>query len=229
MTTETPIAEPAPTDPVEIVKRVELRARAAFLADTERAELTVRHDDGLYRHLVFRAPGNLFGGFEVLTWPGHLSVNSGHGTWTFARTEDMFEFFRTSHGVTRINPHYWGEKLQGGLASGNRLAEDYDSDVFLATVAEYVEEFIDDCDWPEDAITELRDAIARDVTDDYNDWTHEQGAHALLADFEFRDGAHRFRFTDSWEWDLTRPSFHFLWSCWAIVHAVAAYDAHKAA
>lgn len=226
--TNAPDAETAIADPVEIIKRTETRARDAFLADIEGSELTVLHDDGLYRHLVLRSPGVMYGGVEVITWPGRLTVSGGHGTWTFSRTEDMVEFFRTSSGVTRINPLYWGEKLQGGLVSGNRLAEDYDSDLFLATVAEHVEEFIADCDWPEEAIAELRDAISRDVTDDYNDWTYEQGARDLLSHFEFRDGAHRFRFTDSWEWDLTRPSFHFLWSCWAIVHAIAAYDADKA-
>lgn len=205
----------------------EATARGRFVRDAGEHPITVVHDEGLYRHLLFRAAGSL-DWFEVITWPGSLTINGGHGTWTFSRTEDMFEFFRSSRGLSRINPQYWGEKVRGGLAAGNRLTEEYDADEFLAQVAEYVDERLEDSDWPDDVITDLRQKIADDVTDDYNDWTHEAGARELLASFDFQDGPYRFRFHDVWEWDLCVPSSHFLWSCWAVAYAVAAYDRHIA-
>lgn len=200
-------------------------AKRRFLADAGDHPVTVLHDDGLYRHL--RSRGS-FDWWEVVTWPGHLAISGGHGTWTFARTEDMFEFFRSSRGLTRINPHYWGEKLQGGLTCGNGLTEEYDSDEFQRQVAEHLDEWLTGTDWPDETVTALRDAITDEVTGDYCDWTHEEGARELLTDFRFDDGdGHTFRFHDTWEWDLCVPSFHFLWSCWAVIHAVAKYDASR--
>ena len=42
----------------------------AFAEDVAEHELTVRRDDGLYRHLRFQKPGTWIYGFDLITWPG---------------------------------------------------------------------------------------------------------------------------------------------------------------
>lgn len=226
MTAPKPETEQAVEPPkMSAQRRAEEDARARFMTDVTLHEMAVLHDDGLYRHLLFRAPSG-FDWFEVITWPGNLTINGGHGTWTFARTEDMFQFFRSSRGITRINPSYWGEKLRGGLTCGNRLAEEYDEQVFLAAVKEHVDDFVAESDWPDEILEDLRAEVASQITDDWNDWTCEDGARSLLNSFDFRTASKRFRFDDAWEWDFTTPSSHFLWSCWAVAYAVQEYDRH---
>jgi hypothetical protein len=209
--------------PISPAKQADLDARDRFMADCGDHQMTVLHDDGLYRHLLFRSPGSL-DRFEVITWPGHLTLNGGHGTWTFARTDDMFEFFRSSQGLTRINPGYWGEKLRGGLTSGNALTEEYDPDVYHAEVKRWLDDFIESCDWPDEVIEDLRAEVATQLTDDWLDWTHEDGARDLLDRFQFATARRRVRLEDVWEWELRKPSSHFLWSCWAVAFAVDQYD-----
>ena len=77
-------------------------------------EMTVLHDDGLYRHLRFTAmhlcndaewrTTNGFYWFDLATWPGTLTINGDCGTYTFSRTTDMFEFFRSRYGISTVNP-----------------------------------------------------------------------------------------------------------------------------
>ena len=83
-----------------------------FLRDVDHHNMSVMHESGVYRHLRFRQPdtGNMW--FDLVTWPGFLTISGDMGTWTFARLPDMFEFFRDSK--LRINCDYWAEKLQHG-------------------------------------------------------------------------------------------------------------------
>lgn len=232
-------------------KDCEQAAKARFDTDTTDHQMTVLHDDGLYRHLHFQAPDTGFYWFDVITWPGVLTLRGDMGTWTFARTDDMLQFFRGSSGLTRINPGYWGEKLQGGNTSGNQSCEEYDGDLFTEVVNQEVNDFLESRDWPfdvrEQLVADVRDNVledrygntppasedlAREAVDGYEfETTHATEASQAMADALGAvtvETSYRFEFTDAWEWDLKQPSTHFLWCCWAIVHAVAAYDAHKA-
>lgn len=222
----------------------EEKARERFTADTAEHQMTVALDQGLYRHLRFRKPDTSFYWFDIITWPGHLTLAGDMGTWTFARTEDMFEFFRDKRAEPSINPGYWGEKLRSGNESGNRTCEEYDGDRFTQLVNEYVEQRTED--WPADVRAEL-DASVKDhvLTDDYgntpphNETLAQEGAYGFhfSRDVETKGsfGAVRIEryaldFQDAvCDWTLWAPSVHFLWCCWAIVHGITAYDAAKAA
>ena len=223
-------------------------ARSRFNADCGDYELIVCHDDGLYRHLLLKEPkGVSWAAYSIITWPGFLTITSGHGTWTFARDRDMFAFFRGNPDQPRINPGYWAEKLVGGVTGGRVSAQEYDEDRWREHVTRYAS-----ADWsgwhgPEG------EALRADVADkllDRSDWEypgdHEESAREAVNGYRFdwcMDGdgqvtatlhkrehnVVRFRFTDTWEWDLKGYSFHFLWCCWAIVHGIAAYDTAKAA
>lgn len=220
-------------------KEQDLAAKARFDADTAEHQMTVLHDDGLYRHLRFAKPGTGFYWFEVVTWPGTLTLSGDHGCWTFRRVEDMFEFFRDSRGVTRINPGYWAEKLVVGHSGGYKAAQQYDGEHYVAEVNKEITEFLEDgrgAAWPDDVKKALRDLVDEEVLmDSYGNEppANDTLAHTALAEFRFNhvdedSNTYQFEFHDTWEWNLEQLTVHYLWSCWAIVHAIAAYDAHKA-
>lgn len=106
--------------------------RRIFNEGSKDHQLTVLRDDGLYRHLKFRSPENSFYWFDLITWPGYLTVTGDMGTYTFSRTEDMFTFFRNGY----INTHYWAEKLRAGATGGRDTAREHDADEFKSWLVE---------------------------------------------------------------------------------------------
>lgn len=83
-------------------------ARRRFNELSAEHEMAVLHDDGLYRHLRFSRPETGVYSFDIVTWPGYLSLTGDLTSGlTFCRIEDMLEFFAGD----RINPGYWSEKL----------------------------------------------------------------------------------------------------------------------
>lgn len=117
------------TDPItEVADR--------FARETKNHTMTVLRDDGLYRHLRFKAPDNGFYWFDLITWPGYLTfVGDGEG-YVFTRIEDMFGFFRGS----RINPQYWAEKV----VDGRGRLKTYSEERFRQLVTEHLDQVADD-------------------------------------------------------------------------------------
>ncbi|SQC93443.1 Uncharacterised protein [Cedecea neteri] len=95
-----------------------------FLRDVALHTLQIHRDDGLYRHLRFKRPGTNAYYFDIVTWPGYLTITGDMGTWTFSRVSDMFNFFMDSHFGHRasfvINPGYWSEKFEAGAGRSRR-------------------------------------------------------------------------------------------------------------
>lgn len=177
-----------------------------FAADVVDHELEVLHDDGLYRHLRFRKPGTSFYWFDLVTWPGNLTIRGDMGTFVFTRLEDMLTFFR-GHPV---NEKYWAEKVTAGGP-----IETYDADHAKTYVLDNLPDDLDD----EPDLAGLRKALEVEVFEDC-EFGHEHGARQLLDDFEHRG----FRFSDTWEWDLKTYSYHYLWCLHAIVWGIGQYD-----
>jgi hypothetical protein len=219
-------------------------------------ELTILHDEGVYRHLRFKSPDQGAYWFDLVTWPGCLTVRGDLGAaYTFAERGDMFAFFRGKS----IQPNYWSQKLDAkhGSASG------YDQDLCEQIVKEHVVEVIRDGRAPRGlgrAVTEL----LRD-----GDFGWEDGAYAELTRFEHGAktvltcacraraefdanyygaediiwrGKHRgvghfvtdekiegFRFHDVYEWRFRDFDWSYLWACHAIVWGIARYDEAKQA
>ena len=185
-------------------------------------EMTILHDDGLYRHLLFKSPDTSCYWFELVTWPGRLSIHGDLGdAFTFARVPDMFTFFRRHE----INPVYWSEKLDGGRGP----AMVHSGDLFERNVWNYVR-----------GNTEGRPGLAKAVQahffgqmSEYDVSSPEQ-ARSALESFEYPgwdgpDGAPPFSFGDAWEWDSRDWDWTFLWACHAIVFGIARYDEAKQA
>lgn len=196
----------------------EQRALAHLMADVVDHQLTVLHEDGLYRHVRLAKPGTVLWRIDLVTWPGYLTICGDLETYTFRRLPDMFEFFRSKPG--RINAYYWSEKL----ANGRTSVQVYSEEKFKAAVKRHVTEWSDD--------EQLTREILADVTlqwDSEVDTSYEHPAREWLDSYSFTapDGS-RFEFTDTWDWDLKDFDYHFLRACHAIVWAINQYDASKA-
>jgi hypothetical protein len=203
---------PAPTYPNYLIDR--------YRSDTKNHELTILHDDGLYRHLRVARAGSSMYYFDLLTWPGRLSiVGDVQPGWVFSRVEDMFEFFRSPN--EQINPTYWSEKVITGRAE----MESFSEEKFRA----YVTEVVDQCEesWPG-----LREAVKEQIfDDDAGSYMFDQEAFDALGAFHFsiteneRTRWFQFDLADArfrdWDWS-------FLWCCHAIVDGIARYDHIKA-
>lgn len=215
--------------PLTAAERVERDAGERFLRDIRAwtnpttgqlipaHEMAVLHDDGLYRHVRFAKPTTGLGWFELVTWPGRLTINGdgAMGCFTFARLEDMFTFFRGD----RINTSYWAEKVQGDRSG----VEDFSEELFREHVLEVVSD-------NEEEFPGLGDAVKREIFEDLDGF--EETARQLVRDFAYRAsterGAPTFQFVDSWEWDLKDYSLSFLWCCYAIQWGIAMYDKARA-
>jgi hypothetical protein len=218
-----------------------------FAKDVAGHRMTVLHEDGIYRHLRFRHPDSGSYWFDLVTWPGFLSITGDMDAWTFSRTEDMFGFFRG----TRINPQYWAEKVRAGRGDVARFDEDY----FRRVVAEHIEG--DEDEWPG-----LGEAVAAQILAS-GDICYEEGARAALDAFEFGttyngscprcdaaieglplgdadtwvsqhmaqaghlaklETVEGYRFSDAWEWNLQDWSYQYLWCCHAIQWGIGQYE-----
>jgi len=218
------------------MKRRQFEAGTRFLLDTANHRLEVIRDDGLYRHLRMKQPGTNCYYYDVITWPGYLTVTGDMGTWTFSRIADMFNFFGVWDG--EINTGYWSEKLEAGArcSARNLLAEEYDHDAFCKSLKESLSEYLEDSeedeseddDWDDDDDTPDSDkAIVREIVRDLcraefsNDWEAYQAVYN--ADWPERFSA----------WDLCDGlifktyTSHFRWILFAITWAISKYHNTK--
>jgi hypothetical protein len=162
-------------------------AAERFAVDAAHHVMKIRRDDGLYRHLEFRRfapprqgePPRLqsFYWFDLVTWPGHLAIDGDMNGYQFARTEDMFGFFRGN----RINPGYWAEKLCGPVT-----VKEYSEDRFRKIVTEHITEGGEKFPslvtrWPG-----LAEAVEREIFTEGAIY-HQDGAREALDGFTFGD------------------------------------------
>lgn len=206
------------------------KATAQFNRDTAGHEMEILHEDGLYRHLRFKTPGESHLWFDIVTWPGNLTINGDMGTYQFAREPDMFGWF----GVGNINPGYWAEKLRA--ANYGR----YDGDSVRRYNAKDFKEWLFDRFW--DDSREMGNGEARAAwelvretifegwyTNNKSAPDSEGEAISRLQDYHRETREHEFYdwsdAVNSWQ-DYTT---HYLWNCHAITAAIATYRKHKAA
>lgn len=206
-------------------------------ASTQKHQMTIIRDDGLYRHIRFKEPGTGIWHFDLITWPGHLVVTGDIEDFHFARLEDMFEFFRKPPGY--INASYWAEKLRGPG----------DPKVYQPEIAKRLvfEEFWERRGEHPGQAAAIWQAIRYEILDDET-LCSEEAVHRALSSFRYRlaptvvperdfvpqriprpRSYDTFEFSDTWEWDLRDYDWHFLVSLHAIVWGINQYDTAKAA
>lgn len=80
--------------------------RADFEAAVRDHVFIVIRDDGPYRHLRCCAQDTSWDSWDIVTWPGYLSITGDRGGRVFSRTDDMLiDFFKG-----KANVPYWLEK-----------------------------------------------------------------------------------------------------------------------
>ena len=99
----------------------------SFIKDVVDHEMTIENDNGVHRSLFFGVKGCGNKHFRIVTWPGHLAISGDMGDFIFARTPDMFNFFRNGGGY--INKTYWGEKLKAVSTFGGYMKFDWSTAV----------------------------------------------------------------------------------------------------
>lgn len=212
-----------------------------FERDVAEHQMTVLHEDGVYRHIRFRRPDTSCMHFDLITYPGYLVYSGDMGCYVFSRLRDMFEFFRTDrlHGEDPrklyINRGYWSEKLQA--VDGNRRsggAKEFSPEKFRRVINEYRLRWIrgarEYATLDKDQRRELWEAVDNEVLCYLDDGEHAAYQHAN--DFHWAANSHAGRaytFQDLWEHDFTAYTSHFTWCCYAVAWAIRQYDAAKLA
>jgi hypothetical protein len=228
MTTTAPAATSAPAPEFD---REALRdyhhpdVYGSFLGNTLKHEMTIIREDGVHRHIRFAEPGTGFWAYEIITWPGYLTIVGDFADgFVFKRTTDMLDFFGQNVIPGHINADYWAEKLTRG---GRDQAKEYSEETFRALVTKYADELANEADFGRTDrkafFLAIRDEVFADVYG--NDL-----AHSAVHNFTFIDSAgEKHQFYDTYEWEFTGYSRDYLLGCHAILHAAQTFRAHKLA
>jgi hypothetical protein len=192
------------------------RADERYREDTAGHVMEIALDQGLYRHLRFRAPRSSFNWFDLIATPGQLTFRGDMGTYVFAREEDMFAFFELSRG---INAHYRAEKVQA--EDINSPVREYSRELFIQEVIEQFWNSRENLEDPAEVWSEIREQL---LDDEYGPSGNETLAYSAAMDFRYGG----FEFYDVAEWRLKAFSFNFLYALHAIVDGIRRYRAHQA-
>ena len=196
---------------------------ARFLECIEDHKIKIIKDDGIYRHVKFSKENSNVYSFELITWPGYLTICGDMGSYTFQRLEDMFMFFRCCEELKEgdfkdklyINPCYWHEKLIGICRRSG--AERFSESAFHENIKNYFETAFEG---GEDATlkSDCWDAIVNELLD--GEYQNEFEAQMAVSNFQYMD----FEFTDFWEYSSQDYTYHFIWCLYAIAYGVREYD-----
>lgn len=196
-----------------------------FLKDVAHHQLTVNLDQDLFRDLTVMKPNSGDMHYHITTRPGYLMFTGDMGSFVFTRLSDMFDFFRDKDGYD-INPGYWEEKLEAVDSRGG--VKEFSADEAKQILTEHLQDHlagIDSGDYDKDQsdAEESKEAI-QDLIDCAEDDQHEFIQKLRDWDSEYAGGLD----VDCWwEWDFNDHTYRYIWACFAIVHAIKLYDAHK--
>lgn len=199
---------------------------ARFQRETAGHQMTVVHDNGLYRHLRFVTPKSDLYWYEIVSTPGQLVFSGDGDSFVFRLAPDMFEMFRRSAEAGSINATYWAEKCKTGNV------RTYSRERFEQHVWKQVDErkqyFRGD----------LRADVQRYIFDSeiYN-VDYEADAIMAVLGYQYhltktrddRGNWDTFRFRRVHEWELEDFDWWFLFACYAISDAILKYDSARRA
>lgn len=182
--------------------------------------MTIKQDDGLYRHLIFSRPNSSVYQFSLITWPGYLAIAGDCDDFMFTRIKDMFDFFRFAgpeyDRSDEINTGYWAEKAVAVSKHSGLWA--FSEDHFEEAIREDLSSWISGR--PLSDAKEIVSAAKEDLLCGFYD-----KREAITAAMDFRcpvTGSHPFQ--DFYEHQLDEPSFGYSWACRAIQWGIKRYD-----
>lgn len=150
-----------------------------FASDVRNHRMIVKHDQGVYRHLVFQRREHAWRDwFELVTTPGMLTISGDRGTYSFRRLHDMFQFFRCNPDRPhRIDASYWAEKVPGAGEDVNVKA--YSEDVLREHLDEALREMIAQRDEIQKELDEENEQLLEEWREEYEQelaaWKADQG------------------------------------------------------
>lgn len=203
-----------------------------FLREVENHEMQILKDDGVYRHLVFSNKGSSIYRFDLITWPGNLTITGDVSTYTFNRVRDMFDFFimrKNDFNLSKtkelsINPGYWGEKLLSVCKRGgyrkldpelveNGIREEFENWVFEPDLAEELE------------ADQVKQEVWSKVKDEVLQY---KGCESdLLEAMHSFKSEYGHEFSDVHENDFKDYTHHYTWSLYAIVWGILKYKSQS--
>lgn len=200
-----------------------------FQKDIRNHKLTVKHDSGLYRHLML-SDGTFLHQFHIITAPHVLTIRGDMGCYSFERIEDMFAFFRQSRDPFAINESYWAEKSVSEDRHGH--VRIFDRSIFDERVKALCMDFIAKKCLSHDEAERLLDGV-KDALDDADAETDAAFIRALERYELIPDGEWKGQCpfdSDIWQ-DLggAGQTYHprFIWCLRAIRWGIGQYDAWK--
>lgn len=200
----------------------------SFLKDVARHQIAILRDDGVYRHIRFKQPDTSDQYFDLITWPGHLCYTGDMGTYVFTRTNDMFDFFRSSNSLEQlnINPPYWSEKLIAidGSSSGGAATE-FDHEKFKRIINLYRVTWMRYGKREGRLSKEERRELWEAVDDQVLNRMDDYGETILRDAHEFQHGD--YSFYELFEHSFTRIKNRMIWCCFALTWGILKYDEYK--
>lgn len=198
----------------------------SFLKDVSSHELTVNLDQGVFRDITIAKPNTINLHYNITTRPGYLMITGDMGSFVFTRLNDMFKFFRSTDGYD-INVGYWEEKLEA--VDSRNGAKSFSIDAVKECLLDQLSDYLEGLDFdhsPSDCANteEAKEAIQSLIGLAESD-AHE--FYSELRDWEPNDNG-GIEMDCWWEWDFKDYTPHYIWCCYAIVHAIKLYDEYKA-
>lgn len=191
--------------------------RDEFLKCVEKHEMEVLLDNGVYRHLRFKAPdtGNQL--FHLVTFPGRLVYCGDMGSYLFERTTDMFGFFRRPD--RGINLSYWAEKVDATDRCDG--IKEFSLDRAKEIVKEIVKEQAEYLDANKKTkVDEELELLLDEIDMDANDLGDVM---RVASDFN-SDVIDSDWFSDLWDCSTQEYTYRFQWACYAIAWGIEQYD-----
>lgn len=179
-----------------------------FLELVSKHKMTIENDNGIFRTLAF-SDGTFNQAFRITTWTGYLCLSGDMGTFVFARTEDMFRFFRHDE----INPRYWSEKIQAAGNDDNPVME-FCAETLIRDINDHIEDYD----------IGIKERIEKDIICHLKFGVDEFEAIQLLSE---DDNLGQDYLCDLSRWNYRDFTYRYIWVCYAIVWAIQQYDEHK--
>lgn len=203
-----------------------IKIRDRFLSDIKDHQMEIIKDDGLYRNIRFKRPNSSCYYFDIITWPGYLTITGDMGNYIFSRIDDMFGFFpmdkndwNSEADGLGINPYYWEQKLRATCTRGSLKV--FSEEILREAVKQHFDNYVesqadDENEYAAKENTQLWEQLESDVLCASN----VNEAHQSVHNFEHDD----FEFIDFWEHDLTEYCQIYIWCCYAIVWGIGQYN-----
>lgn len=189
-----------------------------FARDIATHQMDILHDDGLYRHVVFKRPDTICMMFSLTTTPGRLIYAGDMGCFVFERLPDMFQFFRTDR---EPNLGYWHQKLVAADYPSGSM--EHNVDLFRENLESY------DTD---DLTEEQKQSVSDFIDEVCSRFEYEcpSVAYQDVNDFELDDAPNYCRdfFSDFFERSDRIFNLRYEWACHAIKWGIEKYDEAKA-